>query len=140
MTKGETISPTIMQESLMVTCIIDEIEGREVAIADITNTFLQTDMVHSNLTVRVRLFGVFADLLARIDPSKFADKVVLEGGHKVIYAVDRLLFMTEITTLSSEIYEIISILHWNHINTHPYINPCFHVISLTVIYILHMIR
>ena len=32
-----------------------------------------------------------------------------------------------------------SILHWNHIHPHPYIHPCFGVISLTIIEILHRI-
>ena len=32
-----------------------------------------------------------------------------------------------------------SILHWNHIHPRPYIHPCFQVISLTVIKILHRI-
>ena len=32
-----------------------------------------------------------------------------------------------------------SILHWNHFHARPYIHPCFQVISLTVINILHRI-
>ena len=86
MTKEEKIPPTVMQESLMVTCIIDEMEGRDVTISNITGAFIQTDMVHGNHIVRVRLCGVLWDLLVNIDPEKFAEKVVLEGGKKVIYA------------------------------------------------------
>ena len=33
-----------------------------------------------------------------------------------------------------------SILHWNHIHPHQHIYPCFQVISLTIIEILHCIR
>ena len=40
MTKEETISPTGMQESLMVTCIIDAMEGHDENVFNITRTFL----------------------------------------------------------------------------------------------------
>ena len=60
-----------MQEILMVTWIIDEMEGREVDIADIPGTFLQMDMVHGNRIVRVRICGILADLLVSIDLVKF---------------------------------------------------------------------
>ena len=80
-------SPAVIQESLVVTCIINAMEGRNVAITDITGAFIYTDMVNRNYTVRVRLCGVLAHLLVRIDPSNFAENVVLEGGQKVIYAI-----------------------------------------------------
>ena len=57
------------------------------AIADIPGAFLQTDMVQGDFTVRDMLYGVLADLLVKIDPSKFSNKFFLEGGKKVIYAV-----------------------------------------------------
>ena len=68
-----------MQESLIVTFIINAIEGRDVGIFDIPGAFIQTYMLHGNRTVRVRLCGVLAGILVNIDPVNFADKVVLEG-------------------------------------------------------------
>ena len=59
-------------------------EGIDVSIVYIHGTFLQTDMVHGDHTVRVRLCGALEDLLVKNDPEKFADKVLLEGGQKVI--------------------------------------------------------
>ena len=43
-------------------------------------------MVHGNSIVRVRLCGVLSDLMIKIYPETFAEKVFLEGGYKVIYA------------------------------------------------------
>ena len=43
-------------------------------------------MVHINCIVRARLYGVLADIRVKIEPAKSADKVVLEGRQKVIYA------------------------------------------------------
>ena len=76
-----------MQEILVIICIINDIEGCNVAIGDIPGAFIQTDMVHRDCTVCVRICGVFADLLVKIYPSKFVEKVILEGGQKVIYVV-----------------------------------------------------
>ena len=41
--KEDTSSPTVSTEGLMLLCMIDAMEGREVATADIPGTFLQTD-------------------------------------------------------------------------------------------------
>ena len=68
MKNQDTSSPTAMQESLMVTCIIDVMEGRNVAIAYIPVAFLQTDMAHCDFTVHVKLCGVLVYLLVNIDP------------------------------------------------------------------------
>ena len=40
--KEETASPTIITESLFITCSMEAREGRDVAIVDIPGTFLQT--------------------------------------------------------------------------------------------------
>ena len=60
---------------MVVTCIIDVMEGQNVAVADISGAFLQTDMVHGNQIVRINICGVLADLLVNIDPDKFAEKL-----------------------------------------------------------------
>ena len=43
LSKEDTSSPTVSTEGLMLSCIIDEMEGREVVTADIPGAFLQTD-------------------------------------------------------------------------------------------------
>jgi hypothetical protein len=61
-TKEETSSPTVAIESLMLSCIIDAKEGRNVATANIPGTFMQTDMVD---TVHMVLEGTMAELLVK---------------------------------------------------------------------------
>ena len=68
MKKEDTSSPTVMKEILMVTCIINVMEVGDVAVTDIPGAFLQTDMVHGDGIVCVRLCGVLADLLVKNDP------------------------------------------------------------------------
>ena len=64
-----------MQERLMVTCIIDEMEERNATITDIPGAFLHMDMVHGDHTVYVRICCVLADILVRIDPSNCVEKL-----------------------------------------------------------------
>ena len=85
--KEETSFPTFVQESLMATFIINAIEGCNMAAVNISGAFIHTDMVHGDRIVRVRLCGVLADIMVKIDPTNFVEKVVLEDGKKVIYVV-----------------------------------------------------
>ena len=86
MKKEEKIPPTVIKESLMVTCIIDAMEGCDVAVTNISGAFLYTDTVHVNCIVRTRICGVVKYLMVNIEPTEFSEKVFLEGGQKGIYA------------------------------------------------------
>ena len=68
-----------------VECLIDAIEGRDVATADIPGAFLQTDMPEGE-NVYIRLDGTMAELLCRIDPKMYRKYLTGKGGHKVIFA------------------------------------------------------
>ena len=87
MTKEETSSPTVSHEAFILSCITEAWEKRHVAACDVPGAFLQTDMEHGDRIVRVRLAGPLAEILVKIDPDKYRDKVTVEGGQKVIYAV-----------------------------------------------------
>jgi hypothetical protein len=73
MTKEDTSSPTVATESLMLTCIIDAIEGRDVATVDLPGAFMQSDMEG---TVHMKLEGVIAEVILKIDPKKYKKFVV----------------------------------------------------------------
>ena len=42
--KGKASSPTVDTEAVLITCYIDSMEGRDVAIADAPGAFLSADM------------------------------------------------------------------------------------------------
>jgi hypothetical protein len=44
MKKEETSSPTVANEALMLTCVTDAIEGRDVATVDIPGALIQSEM------------------------------------------------------------------------------------------------
>jgi hypothetical protein len=84
MTKQETSSPTVATESLILSCVIDAIEERDVATCDIPGAFMQSDM---NDKVVMKLEGVMAEVIIKIDPKKYEKYIVEENGKDVIYVI-----------------------------------------------------
>jgi hypothetical protein len=84
MTKEETSSPTVATEALLLSCVIDAIEGRDVATCDIPGAFMQSDMKGK---VIMKLEGVMAEVILKIDPKKYSKYVAKENGKDVIYVI-----------------------------------------------------
>ena len=77
--KEEASSPTIAIESVMLSCVVDALEERDVATVDIPGAFMQADMddlVHMKLE---------AELLVRIDPQLYRQHMQIERVKQVLY-------------------------------------------------------
>ena len=83
-TKAETSSPTVRTESLLLSCVIDVKERRQVITADIPGAFMQVDI---DEVVHVRLDGALVELLTKVDPKLYTKFVCTERGKPVIYVV-----------------------------------------------------
>jgi hypothetical protein len=83
MSKQETSSPTVATKSLILSCV-DAIEKRDVATCDIPGAFMQSDMKEK---VVMKLEGVMAEVVLKIDPKKYEKFMVQENGKDVIYVV-----------------------------------------------------
>jgi hypothetical protein len=81
--KEETSSPTVATESLMLSCIIDAKEKRDVATADIPNAFMQADMEGEE--VLMKLEGTMAELLVKLDPKMYRKCILIKNGKSVMY-------------------------------------------------------
>ena len=68
----------------MLTCMIDAMEGRDVATCDLPGAFM-----HSNMKGKVvmKLEGVMTEVITKVDPSKYTKYVVQENGKDVIYVI-----------------------------------------------------
>jgi hypothetical protein len=77
MTKEETSSPTVATEALMLTCVIDATENRDVATCDTPGAFMQSDMKGKAV---MKLEGVMAEVILKIDPKQHAKYVEKENG------------------------------------------------------------
>jgi len=81
-TKEETSSPTVRTESLMLSCVIDAKEHRNVLTCDVPGAFMQVDV---DEIVHVRLEGPLAEQLTKVDPKLYTKYLVTERGKPVIY-------------------------------------------------------
>ena len=81
-TKEEASSPTVAIESVMLSCVIDAKEGRDVATVDIPGAFMQAEMED---LVHMKLEGKMAELMVRIDPKLYRQYVQVEKGRQVLY-------------------------------------------------------
>jgi hypothetical protein len=83
--KIESSSPTACLAALLLTCMIDAFEGRDVATVDIPGAFLQTKMPEDEEDVHVILDGRMAELLAKIAPDTYQEYVYHRRGQAYIY-------------------------------------------------------
>ena len=70
---------------MLVSCVIDAMEGRNVAKIDITRAFMQADMED---VVHMKLEGKMAELLVRIDPKPYRKEHVQMQVRKQVFYVE----------------------------------------------------
>jgi Reverse transcriptase (RNA-dependent DNA polymerase) len=80
--KEDASSPTVSIEALMLSCVIDATEKRDVATVDIPGAFMQADM---DELVHMRLEGTMAELLVKLDPKLYRKYVQTINGKSVLY-------------------------------------------------------
>jgi len=87
MTKEDVSSPTVAAEAVMLTCVIDAQEGRDVAVVDIPNAFAQTIVSDEDKEHRVivRIRGPLVDILVSLAPEVYGPYVTTNTkGQKVL--------------------------------------------------------
>jgi hypothetical protein len=81
--KEDTTSPTVMTESLMLSCMIDAMEGRKIVTCDLPGAFMQTD---TDERIIIKFEGPMAKLLVKVDEKLYSRFTTVENGKTVIYA------------------------------------------------------
>jgi len=82
MTKEENSAPTVSIEALLLSCTIDAMEERDIAIVDIPGVFMQADM---NDTVHLKMEGRLAELLVKVERKLYRKFVCVENGRSTMY-------------------------------------------------------
>ena len=83
--KEDASSPTVTTESVLLACIIDAKEGRDVAVIDIPNTFIQMCVQDEKDMAYIRIRGVLVDILVKIAPDAHGPCVMEDKkGTKVL--------------------------------------------------------
>ena len=80
--KDDASSPTVATKSVLLSCVIDAKEQRNVARVDIPVAFMQGDQ---DETVHIHLEGTLAELLTKCDPKLYPQYVVTENNRPVLY-------------------------------------------------------
>ncbi len=86
-TKEDVSSPTVTAEAVILTCVIDAQEVRDIAVVDIPNAFVQTvvDEEDADRCVIVRIRGPLVNILVSIAPDVYGPYVSMnKSGHKVL--------------------------------------------------------
>ena len=78
-------SPTVLTKSVILTSLINKMEEREVAIVDISNAFIQTEVTDDKNRVIICIRGMLVDILVKITPDEYKDYVEVNNkGEKQI--------------------------------------------------------
>jgi hypothetical protein len=81
-TKEDSCSPTVAIESVLISSVLDAMEGHDVAKVDIPCAFMQADM---DKVVHMKLEGKMADLLVSLDPSTYGPYMHNAHSKNVLY-------------------------------------------------------
>jgi len=80
--KEDVSSPTVSIEAVLLSCVIDAQEGRDIATVDIPGAFMQAD---PDELLHMKLEGQMAELLVKLDPKLYRKYVQTERGKSVLY-------------------------------------------------------
>jgi uncharacterized protein YuzE len=73
--KEDASSPAVATESVLMSCIIDADEERDVAVVEIPNAFVQTCVENEKDMVFIKIRGILVDILVKIAPDVYKSYV-----------------------------------------------------------------
>jgi hypothetical protein len=123
-TKEESSSPTVATESVLLTSIIDAEEGRDVAVIDIPNAFIQTQIENEKDMAVIKICGVLVDMLMKIAPDVYGPYVTTDkkGVKQLILQTLNALYGTMVAGLLYYL-KFSKTLKRNDFTINPY-DPC----------------
>jgi hypothetical protein len=99
--KEDASSPTVATESVILSCIIDAEEGRDVAVIDIPNAFIQTRVEDEKDMAFIKIRGVLVDVLVELAPDVYKKYVTLDrkGVKQLLVQCQNALYGTMVASL-----------------------------------------
>jgi len=99
--KEDSSSPTVSTEAVLLTCIIDAEEGRDVAVIDIPNAFIQTRIEDEKDMAILKIRGVLVDMLLQVAPDVYGPYVTTDkkGVKQVIVQSQNAIYGTMVASL-----------------------------------------
>jgi hypothetical protein len=122
--KEDANSPTVSNEAVMLTCVIDADENRDVAIVDIPNAFVQTVVEDEKDRAFIQIRGPLVDILVTIAPDVYGEYVTIgkKGKKQLLVQCLNALYGTMVASL---LYykKFVKSLRSKRFKLNPY-NPC----------------
>jgi hypothetical protein len=99
--KEKASSPTISNDSTILSCTIDAKERRQVATIDIPNAFIQTKVLDDKQKVIVRIRGPLVDMLVEIAPEVYGPYLTYykHGNKQLLVECQNALYGTMVASL-----------------------------------------
>jgi hypothetical protein len=99
--KEDASSPTVATESILLTCIIDAEEGRDVAVIDNPNAFVQTRVKDEKDMAFIKIRGVLVDILVEIALDLYQPYVTRDrnGVEQLLVQFQNALYGTMVASL-----------------------------------------
>jgi hypothetical protein len=99
--KKDASSPTVATEEVLLSCIIDAEEGRDVAVVDIPNAFVQTRAENEKDVAFINIRGVLVDILVEIAPAVYKPYVSRDkkGMDQVLVQCHNAMYGTMVASL-----------------------------------------
>jgi hypothetical protein len=122
--KEDARSPTAATEAVLLSCIIDAEKGRDVAVVDIPNAFVQTSVENEKDMAFINIRGVLVDILVEIAPDVYKSYVSRDkkGMKQLLVQCKNALYGTMVASLLYYLKFVKSLKDVGFI-INPY-NPC----------------
>ena len=99
--KEDASSPTITTEAILLSCITDAEEGRDVAVINIPNAFIQTWVEDEGDMAIIKICRVLMDILVQIAPKVYKSYVTTDkkGTKQLLVQCQNALYGTMVASL-----------------------------------------
>jgi hypothetical protein len=147
--KEDASSPTVSNEAVMLTCVIDADENRDVAIVNIPNAFVQTVVEDEKDRAFIQIRGPLVDILTSIAPDVYESYVTI-GKKREKQLLVKCLTALYCTMVASLLYykKFVKSLISKRFKLNPYdpcivnkwvngkqLNVCFHVDDCKILHV-----
>jgi hypothetical protein len=99
--KEDASSPTVATEAILLSCITDAKGGRDVAVIDIPNAFIQTRVEDEGDMAIIEIREVLVDILVQIAPDVYKSYVTTDkkGTKQLLVQCQNALYGTMVASL-----------------------------------------
>jgi hypothetical protein len=101
MSNEDASAPTVTTESVLMSCIIDAKEERDVAVVYIPNAFVKTRVENEKDMAFIKIRGILVDILVEIAPDVYNSYVSKEkkGTKQLLVQCQNVLYGTMVASL-----------------------------------------